>query len=336
MNQRIPPFLAAVAFFAATGATLAVDIPCADLYEVVEAQTESSAYALVWWQLEPGDGGYYSEKQDYRHDVGGPLHGSAFGEVVSPMNLDVNDLDDYSFAGIAAIGRVTPLDDGFMLERGGQVIAVRHDDWYVSQATAHSHTLAHIVFKVHQSARVRLTLEWNRDVADDIPEGSDAWEFLSGQERSLYRIGDLGSNDYLEHVNATRSSEVGPSAQEYLRDMSYEDAVEEDNNVSQGNIENRSIVVDLEPGVYLFNDWGNAYVRINDDGNYLDVQFRVTASFQFEGKVYIADLDADDMVDGSDLNILLGAWGTDDPCADLNEDGLVDGGDLNILLGEWS
>jgi hypothetical protein len=47
------------------------------------------------------------------------------------------------------------------------------------------------------------------------------------------------------------------------------------------------------------------------------------------------DLNGDGIVDGADLGILLGAWGTSGP-GDLNGDGVVDGADLGILLGAWS
>lgn len=51
------------------------------------------------------------------------------------------------------------------------------------------------------------------------------------------------------------------------------------------------------------------------------------------------DLNCDGVVDGSDLLILLGAWGKcsdPDNCpADLNGDNVVDGSDLLILLGNW-
>ena len=50
----------------------------------------------------------------------------------------------------------------------------------------------------------------------------------------------------------------------------------------------------------------------------------------------IGDLNDDGTVDGADLTILLGAWGTDDSIADLNGDGIVDGADLTILLANWS
>lgn len=48
------------------------------------------------------------------------------------------------------------------------------------------------------------------------------------------------------------------------------------------------------------------------------------------------DLNDDGLVNGSDLAILLGAWGTADPIADLCEDGLVDGCDLSVVLGNWT
>lgn len=48
------------------------------------------------------------------------------------------------------------------------------------------------------------------------------------------------------------------------------------------------------------------------------------------------DLDGDGEVNGADLTILLGAWGTNLEDADLNDDGTVDGGDIAILLGAWT
>lgn len=47
------------------------------------------------------------------------------------------------------------------------------------------------------------------------------------------------------------------------------------------------------------------------------------------------DLNCDGVVDGADLGLLLGAWGSPGP-GDLNEDGIVDGADLGLLLGAWT
>ena len=47
------------------------------------------------------------------------------------------------------------------------------------------------------------------------------------------------------------------------------------------------------------------------------------------------DLNGDGQVDGADLGLMLGAWGTGDPDADVNDDGNVDGADLGLLLGAW-
>ncbi|MCA9285875.1 MAG: endonuclease/exonuclease/phosphatase family protein [Phycisphaerales bacterium] len=49
------------------------------------------------------------------------------------------------------------------------------------------------------------------------------------------------------------------------------------------------------------------------------------------------DLDGNGTVDGADLGLLLGAWGSCPGCdADLNGNGQVDGADLGQLLGLWS
>jgi len=48
-----------------------------------------------------------------------------------------------------------------------------------------------------------------------------------------------------------------------------------------------------------------------------------------------ADLNADGVVDGADLGLLLGAWGPAGGQVDLNGDGVVDGADLGLLLGAW-
>ena len=48
------------------------------------------------------------------------------------------------------------------------------------------------------------------------------------------------------------------------------------------------------------------------------------------------DFNGDGSVDGADLSVLLGSWGTSDPIADLDGSGLVDGADLSTLLGCWS
>ncbi len=48
----------------------------------------------------------------------------------------------------------------------------------------------------------------------------------------------------------------------------------------------------------------------------------------------LGDLDGDNLVNASDLAILLGAWGTTGP-GDLDGNGVVDAADLGILLGAW-
>jgi len=50
----------------------------------------------------------------------------------------------------------------------------------------------------------------------------------------------------------------------------------------------------------------------------------------------VADLTNDGVVNGSDLGMLLGAWGSCGGCAaDLDGDGVVGGSDLGVMLGAW-
>jgi hypothetical protein len=48
------------------------------------------------------------------------------------------------------------------------------------------------------------------------------------------------------------------------------------------------------------------------------------------------DIDGDGIVNGADLALLLGAWGSTKSSADLNDDNFVNGADLVILLGNWT
>ena len=45
------------------------------------------------------------------------------------------------------------------------------------------------------------------------------------------------------------------------------------------------------------------------------------------------DLNGDGQVNGADLGLMLGAWGT--PDGDINDDGITNGADLGLLLGAW-
>jgi hypothetical protein len=49
----------------------------------------------------------------------------------------------------------------------------------------------------------------------------------------------------------------------------------------------------------------------------------------------LGDQNFDRVVDGADLGLLLGDWGTSLSQRDINQDGVVDGADLGLLLGEW-
>jgi hypothetical protein len=63
--------------------------------------------------------------------------------------------------------------------------------------------------------------------------------------------------------------------------------------------------------------------------------FGIYAQSDCPGADCLADLNCDGVVDGADLNIMLGDWGLMDSPANISGEGPVDGSDLTILLGEW-
>lgn len=81
------------------------------------------------------------------------------------------------------------------------------------------------------------------------------------------------------------------------------------------------------PGVYRLR-----LIAWDANGNYLDAE-PVSLEVQV-GPLPTGDLSGDGRVDGADLGMLLGAWGTAGP-GDLDGDGIVSGSDLGRLLGAW-
>ena len=53
------------------------------------------------------------------------------------------------------------------------------------------------------------------------------------------------------------------------------------------------------------------------------------------GSACPADIDGNGVVNGADLSLVLGAWGTSDAAADVDGSGTVDGADLALVLGAW-
>ena len=74
----------------------------------------------------------------------------------------------------------------------------------------------------------------------------------------------------------------------------------------------------FDPRIHESEGWVNTIDESDDCGGDCGVQ---------------GDLNGDQMVNGEDLAMLLGAWDTSDADADLDGDGRVAGGDLAILLG---
>jgi hypothetical protein len=48
------------------------------------------------------------------------------------------------------------------------------------------------------------------------------------------------------------------------------------------------------------------------------------------------DLNGDGVVNGADLGLFIGLWGTSGPEGDFNNDGVVDGADNGLLIANWN
>ena len=78
------------------------------------------------------------------------------------------------------------------------------------------------------------------------------------------------------------------------------------------------------------------FVRISNDGSNFTPEIDAVADVAAETTGPAdPDLDGDGSVGGSDLGLLLVAWGSADPDADLNRNGIVDGPDLGLMLAAW-
>ena len=86
------------------------------------------------------------------------------------------------------------------------------------------------------------------------------------------------------------------------------------------------------------------------DGNYILSKrilrggefFDPIGTYQWDHYVHITpstiagDVNNDGCVNGTDIGLLLGAWGTDDPVMDINGNGIVDGADIGLIIAHWS
>lgn len=147
------------------------------------------------------------------------------------------------------------------------------------------------------------------------------WPRVPGSTFTNYTLMDLDL-ELVRVVDGVPESLVGSAGV---------DAYESGNVRSESSVDNIELLVvnGLEPGEYALKA-----SRMNaGQSTYAGLAWIM---IQGEPDGIPGDLDGDGFVNGADLTILLGAWGTDSLIADLDEDGLVTGSDLTILLSNWS
>jgi hypothetical protein len=88
--------------------------------------------------------------------------------------------------------------------------------------------------------------------------------------------------------------------------------------------------------IEFFEAGGGAGCIASIEGPGLVKQVIPASRFTRGGTVNRFDLTLDGRVNGADLGVLLGAWGTADALSDLDGSGSVNGADLGALLGAWT
>ena len=110
-----------------------------------------------------------------------------------------------------------------------------------------------------------------------------------------------------------------------------------------------TLAADDGSGLYVLADFGGTDVgdRIFVEG-FIDPDCRDGLGFcacilndSVSPCIPVGDLNGDGLVNGADLGLLLGVWGTCAPLeigcfGDLNFDGLINGADLGVLLANWT
>lgn len=95
----------------------------------------------------------------------------------------------------------------------------------------------------------------------------------------------------------------------------------------------------LQPGQYLLGYSAAVGVQaVGEEGEAIAHEVDFESDFQFIVPVPGgADIDGDGLVNGADIAMVLGSWGSCAGCpAGLNDDGVVDGSDLAVVLGNWT
>ncbi|MGA1017379.1 MAG: endonuclease/exonuclease/phosphatase family protein [Phycisphaerales bacterium] len=99
------------------------------------------------------------------------------------------------------------------------------------------------------------------------------------------------------------------------------------------------VTISVDPGVLSPKGWSGVLdIEVSDENIPGETFAALSVSLTLipEIDTLVGDLDGNGLVNGADLSILLGNWGSKGGVADLDGNGLVNGADLSILLGHWT
>lgn len=166
----------------------------------------------------------------------------------------------------------------------------------------------------------------------------------------------------LEISTGSRDFHVSSESRESLHDQRWSQLIFEDQTrgetielIAEGETVRvrESTYRRLKPGKYMITmyNWVEVHagdsrevLRVVEDDYYYEVRLSESGTVRMLlSKNPLTDLDGDGSVNGKDLALLVGVWGTDGRgtgengpyMADLDINGKVDGKDLALLIGDW-
>lgn len=305
-------FVTAISSTASSMFAASAPPPCAEI---------KSLQVVAMGDIQMDYGQFYSDDYWFRFTCG-PWETAPLGDISAAGLMWYEDANSDNMAASWSVANGTLHDSGFELYAFsyglGRYTGLPHRDY----GNGDSYASATGDFELTQPARVTI----------DMNVISAAYHYAGiTWERALERIewrdhGELGS---------------GYMSVETIMNDKYQNVVRGWNDYDEyvtGQTGNRIITIDLEPGLYRLRTNTKVVSSPVSHGMVatFDHSLVSTCDISFSCIEYVAgDLNHDAIVDGADLSMLLGDWGSARERADLDGSGRVDGADLTLLLGAW-
>ena len=267
---------------------------------------------------------FYHDDFAYWHSYG-PWQGTEFNPTIYQASMYHVDYNSVEIGKTYAAGIFEVIAGGKELRASASAMGRNPESpaAYYGKGQADSQTYAFIVVE----KKTTIKLEMSMDQQTDSQETAFKWY------RSLNRVEQQDQGEFgVNWVPVEAILYDGKSRSHFGQGETYYN--------SFGDPVNRSTEIELAPGTYLLEVSAEINASTELTGVFGQIETAITSRCRFWLECAECDspedLNSDGNVDGEDMTMMLGVWGTDNQAADLNSDGIVDGADFSQLLGAWN